>query len=125
MTAKKRLLRVLVLAGGILLTGLLYAVAVRRLGFGIPCLYKTFFRLDCPTCGITHMFFALGRLDLAAAFAYNPVVLCLLPLWCAVCIRLACLYVQSGRVRLEKWMLATLLFSVLALFFYGILRNFM
>jgi len=36
------------------------------------CPFKALTSLPCPGCGMTHAFLALGRLDFAAAFAYNP-----------------------------------------------------
>lgn len=123
MTERKRLCRVLAITGAVLALGLLYAWVVQRLGFGIPCVYKTFLGLDCPSCGISRMFLALLRLDFAAAFAFNPVIFCLLPLWCAIGIRLAVLYVKRGRARLEKWALFGIVLSMAILLVYGVLRN--
>lgn len=123
MTERKRLCRVLAITGTVLALGLLYAGVVQRLGFGIPCVYKTFLGLDCPSCGISRMFLAMLRLDFAAAFAFNPVIFCLLPLWCAIGIRLAVLYVKRGHARLEKWALVGIVLSMAILLAYGVLRN--
>ncbi len=38
------------------------------------CPFKAATGLPCPGCGMTHAFLALGRLDLAGAFAANPLV---------------------------------------------------
>lgn len=124
MTVQKRLFRVLLIAAAALLCGFGYALLVRRLGFGIPCMFKMFTGYDCPSCGISRMFLALFRLDLAAAFAFNPVILCLLPLFAAVGIRWAYRYVRYGVAATEKWMNVSVLFSVAVLIVYGILRNF-
>ena len=124
MTAKKRLLRVLLLAAAGLLLGTAYALFVLRTGYGIPCMYKTLTGLDCPSCGISRTFLALFRLDIAAAFGYNPVILCLLPLWLVLGARWCFLYVRDGRGTPEKWMLATAVASMAVLVLYGIFRNF-
>jgi Protein of unknown function (DUF2752) len=45
------------------------------LAAGAPaCLFRSLTGLPCPTCGATHAVVALSRLDLASAFAANPLV---------------------------------------------------
>jgi hypothetical protein len=43
-------------------------------GIEIPqsCFIKTITGHDCPTCGITRSFIAIGHGDLGAALKYNP-----------------------------------------------------
>ena len=36
------------------------------------CLFQYFLHIPCPGCGITHALFALGRLDISAAWHANP-----------------------------------------------------
>lgn len=36
------------------------------------CLFRLTTGLDCPACGLTRAFRAMGRLDASAAFRYNP-----------------------------------------------------
>ncbi|HEX2949835.1 MAG TPA: DUF2752 domain-containing protein [Armatimonadota bacterium] len=36
------------------------------------CLFRLVTRLDCPTCGMTRAFRAMGRLDVSEAIRYNP-----------------------------------------------------
>ena len=38
----------------------------------IPCLFKQFFSIECPGCGMSRALLAVIRLDFAAAFAYHP-----------------------------------------------------
>ena len=38
------------------------------------CPFRALMGLLCPGCGITHAFLSLGRLDLAGAYAQNPLV---------------------------------------------------
>lgn len=44
-------------------------------GLGFVCPFKAVTGWDCPLCGGTRLGAALLHLDLAAAFAYNPLVL--------------------------------------------------
>ena len=67
----KRLRRVCLGAGVLLLCGLAYALWLRVGGFGIPCMFHTLTGLDCPSCGVTRMCMALLRLDFEAAFFIN------------------------------------------------------
>ncbi len=41
---------------------------------GISCIYKYFFGLECPGCGMTRAFLSFLRLDFKAAFSYHPMV---------------------------------------------------
>ena len=40
----------------------------------IPCLFRYFFRIPCPGCGMTRALLSLLRLDLKGAFCYHPMV---------------------------------------------------
>jgi len=59
------------------LSGLLHA-AGHSLVSALPkaelCPFKALTGLPCPGCGMTHALLALGRLDLAGAYALNPLV---------------------------------------------------
>lgn len=46
-----------------------------RTGIGMPCPFRLATGWDCPLCGGTRMGRALLELDVAAAFAFNPVAL--------------------------------------------------
>jgi hypothetical protein len=39
---------------------------------GTTCWFRTAFQIDCPYCGMTRSFVALGHGDLAAAFRFHP-----------------------------------------------------
>lgn len=77
--------------------GLAYACFVSITGWGIPCMVHSLTGLDCPGCGISRMFLALLRLDLAAAARYNLLVLCLLPVGVVLLVYKARQYVKTGR----------------------------
>jgi len=40
-----------------------------------PCIIYHLVGLPCPACGLTRAFISLARLDIAQAFAYNPLFL--------------------------------------------------
>jgi hypothetical protein len=52
-----------------------FAVAFYVMGkTGIGCVFVEFLGIPCPGCGMTRALRALLRLDLAAAFSYNPLI---------------------------------------------------
>jgi len=67
------------------------------------CGFRAVLGLDCPSCGLTRAFRAMGRLDVVGAFRYNPlgpaVFLAALALWAYA----AGMVVTGGRLRLPAW----------------------
>ncbi|WP_328701796.1 DUF2752 domain-containing protein [Aestuariimicrobium ganziense] len=55
--------------------GAAMAVVNVATGWGVPCPFRAMTGLWCPLCGSTRMGASLVRGDLAAAWAWNPVVL--------------------------------------------------
>jgi len=45
----------------------------------IPCLWKTFFHVECPGCGLTRSFTQLLYLDFVGAFKTNPLIFVVMP----------------------------------------------
>lgn len=121
--AKHRLKRLLLLAGLILGIGLAYAVFVRLSGLSIPCPFHAVTGLLCPGCGVTRMCLALLRLDFAAAWEANPVLLLLLPVLTALLIRQAMRYVKTGRSTLSRRESALVWGMAAVLLLWGIARN--
>lgn len=120
---QKRLFRLLLWCGAGLCAGLLYALFIRVVGFGVPCLFHTFTGLWCPACGVSRMCLALLRLDFAAAFRCNPAIFVLSPLGIAVAVRQAWLYVKTGRPHLSKAEMGIITFLIVALLVFGVWRN--
>jgi len=121
--AKHRLKRLLLLAGLILGIGLAYAVFVRLSGLSIPCPFHAVTGLFCPGCGVTRMCLALLRLDFAAAWQANPVLLLLLPVLAALLLRQAVRYVKTGRSTLSRGESALVWGMAAVLLLWGIARN--
>lgn len=83
------------------------------------CLFRQTTNLDCPSCGLTRAFRAMGRLDVIAAIHYNPlgpaVFLGALAFWCYA----LALLLTGGRARMPDWWQrrqTVLLWSALTIF---------
>ena len=67
------------------------------------CLFRQVTHLDCPSCGLTLAFRAMGRLDTVSAIQYNPlspaIFLGTVILWCYALAMLC----TRGQVRLPRW----------------------
>lgn len=61
--------------GGFFAYGLGVSALYASTGKGFPCPFRALTSWDCPLCGGTRLGRSLLELDVAAAFAYNPVVL--------------------------------------------------
>ena len=120
---QKRLNRVLLCTGIALGAGLAYALLIRIVGFGIPCMFHMLTGLDCASCGISRMCMALLQLRFAEAFHHNPAIFCMLPLGAAVLLVWAVRYVRTGRKNLAPWMYAAIVFMAVVLILFGIVRN--
>ena len=119
---KKRLIRVVRRYGILLLVGLAYYVFVSLTNIGIPCPVRLITGFQCPGCGISRMLMSLVRLDLAAAFQYNPVVLLTLPIILFFVIRSDIDYVRTGKNSLDRYQPIWIAELVILLVF-GVIRN--
>lgn len=91
-------------------------------GLWLPCFYNMSTGLVCPTCGISRMFLAVFRLDIAGAFAYNPVMFILVIYWNIVGI--LCITEKVPLVMDRRFRYASLYVSVAAAIIYSMIRNF-
>ena len=62
----------------------------------IPCLFKLIFGIPCFGCGITRAYLSLLKLDLVAAFRFNPMF------WSVLILVL--LYLFDGKLFKRKWL---------------------
>lgn len=120
---KKRLLKSLKKIGIVLAIGIAYALFVRLTGWGIPCVIYLATDRYCPGCGISRMFMALLRLDLAAALRSNALVLMLLPFGLIFGIRRLVIYVKTGRSDTDRLETTLLIPAAVLTVVFWILRN--
>ena len=101
--------------------GLAYYIFYSLTGLGIPCAFRTFTTLKCPSCGVTHMFSDSIRGDFAAAFKDNIFLFCTWPVIGALLIYAD--YRNASRRKLPKWCNVVLIILIVLLVIWGIIRN--
>ena len=123
MTPRQRLRRLSAGLALVLAAGLGYAGWVHLTHLAVPCPFHAVTGLWCPGCGVTRMCLALLRLDVAAAWQANAVLLVLLPLLGLLLAYRGVVYVRRGSGPTARW--ETLVWSALAvvLLLWGIVRN--
>lgn len=100
-----------------------YYVFVRVTGTGFPCLFRTFFHLQCPGCGGTHLILALSQGDFHGAFASHPVLFVFLPFLVWLLGRSAWAYIHERTVRWRRWEQAGIWMFLTALTVFAVWRN--
>ena len=113
--------RILIIYGTIFGAGLIYAFLILNTPFRIPCLFREVTGLQCPGCGTSRMALALIRLDIPAAFAYNPVAFFSFPAWFFISIG-----AFAGRpkaLRDPKKLLGILYINIAVYMIFAVLRN--
>ena len=66
----------------LLAAGFAYLFVFLKLGFGIPCIFRTLTGYKCPGCGMTHAMAAVWNRDFKLALEYNVLSLTALPVLC-------------------------------------------
>ncbi|MBQ8514912.1 MAG: DUF2752 domain-containing protein [Ruminococcus sp.] len=106
----------------ILVLGVVYYAVIRLTPFRIPCVFYEVTGLLCPGCGVTRMMESLIRLDFAAAFGWNPVLFCLLPVWAVSYI--VYLAARPGCLQQNGWLFRVIAYgSIVVLLIFGVVRN--
>ena len=113
--------KILKLYTGIFVIGSIYLIWLLATDTYIPCFYFITMGLLCPGCGISRMFVSLAKLDIAAAFSYNPVVFIFFAIWNLIA--LLCFIGKPKFVQTPKFMYTLLGFSVITLILWGFARN--
>lgn len=121
---RERLCRTLKKYAIVLAVAVAYLMVVLMTGWGVPCLFFTVTKLQCPACGVSRMLLSLLRLDFAAAFRYNPYLLVNAPI-ILVCLGYSEMqYVKTGSRSLCRWVNVVLWAEIGLALLFGVLRNF-
>ena len=115
--------KVLLPLAAIMMGGIIYVLAVKEFGFGIPCVFRLITGYLCPGCGMTHALVCVLSGEFKAALSCNALSITVLP---AVCLYL--LYRRIREAVFEKDGFAAWEYAFLVLIFavaiaYGIIRN--
>lgn len=113
----------MLIVGGLLSAGLLFAYGAMHWGWWLPCVFNQITELKCPGCGVSRMCLALLRLDFNRAFYWNPAAMICLPMIAYLAGYLCYRYVRYGDLRLKKWQEWSCWIMVVFLLIFGILRN--
>ena len=120
---QNRIKKVCLIGAAVLLCGCAYSVFFYKTGIGIPCLFHLITGFKCPGCGITRMLISMMHLDFAAAFHYNAVVFCMLPVLLLLLIYCIVRYIRYGTHKIGKAAEVICWILVCALLIWGIVRN--
>lgn len=104
----------------ILLIGFIYYLIYVLTGWGLPCAFKMFTGLPCPSCGITHMFVDLSKLDFKSAFIDNRFLFFTWPLIAIEIVYI--LYKHESGKDLPKINIVIITSYTVLLFAFGFLR---
>ena len=93
-------------------------------GIYIPCIFHEITGYKCPGCGITHLVFALLKLNFKEAFTSNPLVFIYMPFIIVYFVYYDYLYVYQKKdkiiCKIPNWVWIILIIITLG---YGVVRN--
>ena len=93
-------------------------------GIYIPCIFHEITGYKCPGCGITHLVFALLKLNFKEAFTSNPLVFIYMPFIISYFVYYDYLYVYQKKdkiiCKIPNWVWIILIIITLG---YGVVRN--
>ena len=108
----------------ILVIGMIYLLCYQLMHLSIPCVFHMVTGLYCPGCGVTRMFLALFKLDIAEAFRSNSMVFILLPYGIFVYVRRYIYIIIKGEEytynKYHRYVMTIIVVLVIA---FGIARN--
>lgn len=120
---KERFLKVIKYGTVIIAAGFAYALFYIKTGFAVPCVFNLITGLKCPGCGTTHMIINIMKLDFAQAFACNPVMFLLLPVFAYLICANLYRYIKYGKAGTPKHESVIGIIIIAVLVCFGILRN--
>ena len=120
---KKRMKKVAFYSILIGILGICYGLLFVYNGYGIPCPFFTFFKIQCPGCGISRMFTSLMTFQFKKAFFYNPIAFLLLPVYVFIGIQFIISYIRFGTFKINKLQSAIFNVSIVLFVSFGIIRN--
>ncbi len=121
---KKRLIKVIIRDVLLLLILIGYYFFNKYTGIYIPCIFRKITGFKCPGCGITHLVFALLKLDFHEAFISNPLVFIYLPFIIIYFTYLDYLYIYEKKDKVLKkipniiWIILIIITII-----YAVIRN--
>lgn len=92
-------------------------------GFALPCFFNKLTGRLCPACGISRMIVSALNGDFYAAYGYNKLLFCTLPLIAAVFAAEELRYIKTGQRELSKFSKIFIYAEITLLILFGILRN--
>lgn len=108
----------------ILFIGMIYLIWYQLMHLGIPCVFHMVTGLYCPGCGVTRMFSALSKLEIAEAFRSNSLALILLPYGIFVYVRrYVYIIIKGEEYNYKNYHRYILTFIVVLVIAFGIARN--
>ena len=99
--------RILSLKWKLIVSACLAAVLAVAYLLRSPCPFYSAFHLPCITCGMTHAYLALLRLDIVGAFGYHPMFWSIPVLYA--------FFLLDGRVFKRTWLNRAVIFGICAL----------
>ncbi|MCR5060746.1 MAG: DUF2752 domain-containing protein [Saccharofermentans sp.] len=109
------------LAITVVVAGVIYYFVIKLTGFSFHCFFREITGFLCPSCGATHMFLSLFKLDFAEAFKCNPVLFFLWPVIGGEILYVT--YMGGNDKDLPKWNLALIYIIFAIMMIFGIIRN--
>ena len=121
---KKRLIKVIIRDVLLLLILIGYYFLNKKTEFYIPCIFHEITGYKCPGCGITHLVFALLKLNIHEAFISNPLVFIYMPFIIFYFVYLDYLYIYDKKDKiLNKIPNYIWIILIIITLIYGIIRN--
>ena len=89
----------------------------------IPCVFKLFTGLNCPSCVVKRMGIAMMHGDLPVDFRYNQLLFVLTPFFAIYILFFIIRYIKTGNSKLSKTENIIFIIIIIMLIVYGIIRN--